>query len=413
MSLSVIIATWGPLRSSSGGPNRVAYDLLKGLLSVSDQLLDVYFADFDKGFVREVRELSELEFVARDLFQKEGGTNWRGILKNIVTSMPSRHIQRPLFSVMAVVDAYFAERRVRSMLNTAPRADVLHIHGVHWKGNDLIGRLSDNYKLVWTEHSKGSLLRELEQIRDLLKLEVLRKAIERTYENLIWRSDRIVFPSQGAVRLFEEYTGWHISRERLSIVYNGIEDPVDTWETEFMGTFEKGLFVTVAQHVPEKGLDWIIEGLALVRRPWRWVVIGEFTPWSAYLQGLVDRFRLGSRVAFLGALPKKEVLRWVARSEAVIHAPHVAVFDLALLEAMALSRPVFATPVGGNVEALGEDYPLFVRTPNELASFIDGIGMELYQKVGTLNRARFIKNFTLTAMVRNYLSVYEGVVQSS
>ncbi|GLV49399.1 hypothetical protein TJA_25010 [Thermus sp. LT1-2-5] len=75
---------------------------------------------------------------------------------------------------------------------------------------------------------------------------------------------------------------------------------------------------------------------------------------------------------------------------------------------MALSKPVLATPVGGNVEALGEGYPLFVRAPEQLARFIDDEGsMDLFASAGEGNRKRFVGEYTLSAMVERYLSLYE------
>ncbi len=416
MRLNVVIGVYGPLQANAGGPRRVAYDLLRTLFGSVKENFQVYVLDFREGCIHSLEDLDSIVSNNRSVENPENLTwfitkQFKQHTKFFIARIPASDATRGfLADSILSLKAHSWKRRVERVMQGMPRHAVLHVHGGAEMGDALaffLERLGESYRVVWTEHSKGSALRELEQLFGSRYVDVWGRGIWRAYEALLQRADRIVFPSKGAVRLFEEYTGWEIPLERLRIVYNGVEDPFSVLEGLTEDLHEKGLLITVAQHVPEKGLDWIIEGLAMVKKPWRWVIIGEFTSWTDSLRSLVRKYGLESRVDFVGSLPKREVLSWMLRSEAVIHAPRVAVFDLALLEAMALAKPILATPVGGNVEALGEGYPMFVRTPEELAKYIDESDCQFYKWVGQNNRKRFLEKFTLTAMVQSYVSLYK------
>ncbi|WP_244363627.1 glycosyltransferase family 4 protein [Thermus brockianus] len=421
----MVVGTWGPLRSDSGGPYRVAYDLLRGLSS-NDSSLQVYYSDFSRGFIQPLQKLGQdlgddslvkdrqgmvrsVRVLARGLIKY---TIANPVILDCVPKIAATRVRYFLADLIQQVRFHLARPRIAGILREMPDQSILHIHGAAEMGDALVFLLENiekSCKVVWTEHSKGSVLREWEHLFGSRFVGTWGRGVRRAYEVLLRRADRVVFPSKGAVQLFEEYTGWKIPLERLRIIYNGVEDPLLGLREPKRNLYEKGLFVTVAQHVPEKGLDWILEGLAMVKRPWRWVVVGGFTPWTASLRSLVRKYRLEAKVDFVGPLPRDEVFSLMARSEAVIHAPRVAVFDLALLEAMALAKPILATPVGGNVEALGEEYPLFVRASEQLAKYIDEGNGKFYELVGQNNRKRFLEKFNIPAMVQSHVSLYREI----
>jgi glycosyltransferase involved in cell wall biosynthesis len=89
------------------------------------------------------------------------------------------------------------------------------------------------------------------------------------------------------------------------------------------------------------------------------------------------------------------------------------VWDFALLEAMALSRAILSTPVGGNLEALGEDYPAYVRTPEEFAEMLERIIRDRSFAAGlrARNRQRFLERFLRRPMVLSYFSLVSEAFQ--
>jgi glycosyltransferase involved in cell wall biosynthesis len=86
-----------------------------------------------------------------------------------------------------------------------------------------------------------------------------------------------------------------------------------------------------------------------------------------------------------------------------------------LLEAMAAGRPVVATPVGGTPELVvdGETGLLVPpRDPEALAAALRRVleDRELAARLGEAGRRRVSERFTLEAMTRRMLELYDEVV---
>ena len=78
-----------------------------------------------------------------------------------------------------------------------------------------------------------------------------------------------------------------------------------------------------------------------------------------------------------------------------------------------MGKPVVASRVGGNVEALGAGYKHFVMThedvARELATFRDEDGVAA--RAGRGNRERFLLHFTLDQQIRSLAELVHGVVR--
>ena len=100
--------------------------------------------------------------------------------------------------------------------------------------------------------------------------------------------------------------------------------------------------------VPEKGLETVLEAMALVPDPGvRLNVIGPQPP--EHLGRLAAR---DERIAFLGPRSHSEATAAFARSDAFVFPSRMDIFGLALLEAMAAGLPAISSPVPGSVADL-------------------------------------------------------------
>jgi len=376
----------------------VVYEILKAI-SQSSSDWQLYFLGLSDGFQKRISVLSELEQISQDY-----GT-WG---KSNVASRVAQLLPGPLKAIVREVWRLYRFRLYipRSLYPANAllgRESILHVHSV-LPG---LSSLKPRGALVWTEHSKGSLLREIHVQEGSRPTGVLARSLKDEYRFLLERSDLIVFPSLGAKALFEEYTGWEVPSDRFRVVYNGVPDPIKIYGLQ--PEVEQGLFVTIAQHVPDKGLDLSLEALSLFqsnRVSWRWVIIGGYTSWTRELERLVRKYRLSSKVSLLGSLTHLETMLWLNKAEIVLATPRVGVFDLAILEAMALRKPIIATPVGGVKEALGEDYPLYASDPEKIVALLNLDGDTL-NKVGKVNRERYENFFTLSSMIKAYVAIYK------
>jgi glycosyltransferase involved in cell wall biosynthesis len=404
--IPVIIAlTKRPVRSG-GGPAGIAYKLLKGL--VDDDRFTFYLLSASEAKIWRIDSISDLESISLEFYPSPTLGRLRKRLKRIPLVRTSYHLYRYALPLLHPRNLKIGKAISEILFN---RRGILNLQGVPFP-TDIpdTALIQDNLFVMWSEHSKGGLTRQWEQLDgERVRNWLSYKFLKRRYAFLLAHSAHIVFPSWGAVHLFEKYNGLQIPRQKLSIVYNGVEDllnQVDSLET----AEEPGLFVTVAEHVPEKGLDIALEGLARLKRPWQWYVVGKRTDWSAILLEKARDLGVIDHINFVEQLPNKEVLKLMARAEAIIMTQRVAVFDLVIIEAMMLGKAVLATPVGGNVEALGEDYPLYIQGAEDLAKVLT-IGDEDLRRQGLANRHRYRAMFTEERMLNAYASLYSEIGQ--
>jgi glycosyltransferase involved in cell wall biosynthesis len=87
-----------------------------------------------------------------------------------------------------------------------------------------------------------------------------------------------------------------------------------------------------------------------------------------------------------------------------------------ILEAMSSGLPVIATRVGGNVELVKEGVTGELVTPGNATEIASAIMkyykcFELRDSHGAAARQYILENFSMEAMLKNYLGVYDRVLQ--
>lgn len=392
-----IVALGSNPSKNTGGPSRIGYEILRYFITKGNA---VTFLDFSNAKVYNLASVNDLE----DISHTHNSLRSLSLLHRIKSSLAQ--VSPRTVDIARIARHRVIGQRVSYYLRDLDHK-LVHIHGV---GPTLAFAAFGSARIVWSEHSKGSMLRELEMLYGKPPTGLFSTAIRTAYRRLLSESAAITFPSWSALQLFEEYTGWSVPRDKLTIVYNGIPDPTQLYDLENTEP-EEGLVVTVAQHVPEKGLDLALQALAKSNKRWRWLVIGETTPWTNKLRNQIEKVGSQVSVEFLGQQSHKQTLRLMQRAHVILATQRVAVFDLAILEAMALSKPVIATRIGGNVEALGGDYPLMGDSIDDIVGLLELVYKSPagVQEVGRRNRERFLARFTLEAMINSYVEVYQKV----
>ena len=129
---------------------------------------------------------------------------------------------------------------------------------------------------------------------------------------------------------------------------------------------------------PMKGQACLVEAVGKVRarhRNVRLLLCGEFTDESyrEHCEGISRRYGIADRVRFLGH--RSDVAEVLSASDiAVLPSLSGEAFPRAVIEAMAMGRPVVATDVGGTREAIREGVTGFVVPPGDPEALADGIG---------------------------------------
>jgi glycosyltransferase involved in cell wall biosynthesis len=212
--------------------------------------------------------------------------------------------------------------------------------------------------------------------------------------------------------------------ERVRVVYSGID--CTALSPDYSGEQARcslGLpsraFVlgTVANLFPRKGYHVLLEALpkilASVSQA-HCLVVGKGDPdYERRLRSLARQLNLVDRVHFVGF--QSSVQPCLAAMDLYVHPALMEGFGIAVVEAMAMARPVVATAVGGVPEIVRHgETGLLVPSgdPEALASAVIRLSTEPEQRarLGRAGRDRALKDFTVEMMMRRLLDAYESLL---
>ena len=172
------------------------------------------------------------------------------------------------------------------------------------------------------------------------------------------------------------------------------------------------LIVSVANLFPIKGTSVLIEAMGLVveRHSGAHLVLVGDGPERASLEGLVARLHLVSRVTFAGSRPDATAL--TAAADLVVLASLSEGTPRAILEALALERPLVATAVGGVPDLIVDGVTGRLAAPGKPTALADAM-LELLgdpagaREMSRKGRLHVAERFSLQQAARSTEAVYE------
>jgi len=173
--------------------------------------------------------------------------------------------------------------------------------------------------------------------------------------------------------------------------------------------------LSIGRHVPEKGNRHLVDAAALVERSRpgvHWVLVGDGELRSE-LEAQARRLSLASRLHFTGW--RDDVADVLALADVFVLPSESEGFGRVLVEAMAMSRPIVATEVGGVPDiVLAGETGLLVR-PADPLGLADAVRALLDDparaaRLGAAGRARAESTFSLGAHVDGVERVYDEVL---
>ena len=206
--------------------------------------------------------------------------------------------------------------------------------------------------------------------------------------------------------------------ERVVVIENGIDlerfRGVDGARVRReLGLGDLPLLLCVARMDAEKGSETLLRAMPLVARGAHLAFAGE-GPRLAEWTELAARLGVAHRVHFLGLRNDVDELM-AASTVVVVPSEYEEAFGLAVVEAMASSRPVVVTRSGAMPQLLG-DAGIVVpkRDPEAMASAVNRLlnDAALAARLGHLGRARAERNFSMEAYVDRTLAVYGRVLRT-
>ena len=256
-----------------------------------------------------------------------------------------------------------------------------------------------------------------------------------TYYHRNWRGsrtmERVLHRQMAAITgncraVLHELVEEGVPEQKLRLMYNGIEATGPKLD-RLAARAELGLDpdclvgVTVANLIPYKGHEDLLEGLAIAAPqmpvPWKFLCVGRDDGRQAALSALAEKRGIGGNVEFLG--PRIDVDRILAAADfSVLPSRDNEGFSNAILELMNAGLPMVVTDVGGNAEAVINDETGFVVSafdPEALASGILRLARDpaLRARLGDAGLTRLKTTFTLDRSVSAYCELYANLLKST
>ncbi len=205
-----------------------------------------------------------------------------------------------------------------------------------------------------------------------------------------------------------------IPRERLRVVYNGIDTSI-FYPARENKRLENKLLTVTSGNIAVKGLNHLLEAVAALRHqhPVELVVIGKGAD-NPTVQKLVSSLGIIDYVKFMGEVSTKELAEQY-RSAAIVVVPSTYEgFGLPAAEAMACGAPVVATTAGALPEVVG-DAGLLVP-PGDIRALVNAISALLHDRAkrlsfGQAGQRRATQNFSWQTAAIRTLDVYSEALE--
>ena len=155
-----------------------------------------------------------------------------------------------------------------------------------------------------------------------------------------------------------------VPSHRVAVIYNGVDpekfklSKIKRWNIrrELYVDENEVLIGIIGAVTPIKGIDYFIQTAGLIRKDSKcskFLVIGDITNkvfFQKTLLPLCKQYNLGTNISFIGF--KENIVDYISALDIVVNTSRMEPFGRVNIEAMALSRPVVATKIGGNQEVI-------------------------------------------------------------
>ena len=211
----------------------------------------------------------------------------------------------------------------------------------------------------------------------------------------------------------------------VTVIPNGIIIPdavspatISAKRTELGIPASVPVIATVARLSPEKGIASLLQAVAELRRSspkFHLLIIGEGDLHSR-LETEAATLDLQEQIHFLGFRP--DVLDWVASSDIFVLPSLAEPFGIALVEAMALSKPTVAVCIGGPLEIVENGVTGLLVPPADPHSLAQAIQRllehpEQARTMGQAGQRRAAEHFSAAAMARRTEAVYQNCLSQN
>ena len=211
---------------------------------------------------------------------------------------------------------------------------------------------------------------------------------------------------------------------RITVIYSGIDtsltvspDDGKKIREHYHLTVNQPVIGTVANLFPRKGYEYLIEALVEIRKKTpdiHCLIVGDGDiRYRTMLLDMVQRKGLRQVVTFTGF--QEDVLTHISAMDIFVLPSLMEGFGIALLEAMAMGKPVVATDVGGIPEIMEDTVTGVLVPPRNSGALAQKIfqlleSPKLRGYLGSNGRTRVVERFSIDRMITQIKTLYGELV---
>lgn len=325
-----------------------------------------------------------------------------------------------------------AENFMHHLGKTRKKYDLIHSH--YWDGGYLGVLLAKMLDLphVHTPHSLGKLKKSGMSVEELPPQKLkpayryhVRIAIEQKILN---RANMVITICETSrIQLLEHYM---VDFEKLHVVYPGIDTKYfnlnPTKEDENVH-LKKNAILTVSRMVPAKGLDRVIDALALIKNKidFHYYLSGAFEgnhksdeekTTEKQLTELINKYKISEHVTYVPFISHNVLLpAYYRKADVFILASRYEPFGLTTLEAMACGTAPIVSRVAGSREIIVDGLNGFISDTHDRKSLSELIikllkNKKLKDKIAE-NAAFTIKeHYSWDKIIGRFISLYKRLL---
>ncbi|SAK65603.1 glycosyltransferase family 4 protein [Caballeronia ptereochthonis] len=230
-------------------------------------------------------------------------------------------------------------------------------------------------------------------------------------EGWAYRRSRVV--AAVSEKVAEEIRAGGIDRERVEVVYNGVDtkafSSAASDRTAFDLKDDAFLLLFVGDlRTPRKNLQTVLHALVSLPAGVQLVVAG-YLPGSPYPEQ-ARALGIADRVHFLGLV--KDMPTLMHSVDAFVFPSRYEAMSLSLLEALAAGLPVITARTAGGAEIIGEECGIVLEDPDDATALAHAIGHlaaspSRRERMGDAAR-ELASGFNWARMARRYLDLYRS-----
>lgn len=311
-----------------------------------------------------------------------------------------------LYKFNIALDCSYAPlKRQLDMLLQDFQPDVIHLHfGI--QALDFIDNLDFNGPIFITFHGY-----------DATKL-VKKSAIYRKRLHGLFQQSNI-FPLATSASLFQYMSRFELRSDRSRVLYSGIE--LDFFQPDNRHRpAGKKIFTQISSFREKKGHVYLVQAFhrLLHEEPTLeaelWLAGGG--PLEASIKDLVRKLGLDRQVRFFGWISQQEAVELLRQTDIFVH-PSITTDEVdmesttvAILEAMAMALPVFATRHSGIPEIVEHGVNGLLAEERNINDYVNSMKALLDWGPQPQNRRKIADNFSRQIHIRELLDAYGEAV---